>query len=108
MMLKRQVLFWIALWALLGGACAHHETTRPVAGNELKRVTQLDLRTNQPIRSWNARADTIKQHFAPPVGITFVDADTGQTVHFDGTFRIESYQPATESAPLHPPPARSP
>ncbi len=34
----------------------------------------------------------IRQHFAPPVGITFKDADSGKTVHFDGSYRIESYQ----------------
>jgi len=60
--------------------------------NGTQKDIQLDLKTNQPIKSWNAQADTIRQHFAPPVGITFKDADSGKTVQFDGSYRIESYQ----------------
>jgi len=60
--------------------------------NGTQKITQLDLKTNQPIKSWKAQANTIQQHFAPPVGITFKDADSGKTVHFNGSYRIESYQ----------------
>jgi hypothetical protein len=103
--MRRRVILFFAVIALLIGGCAQTQTTHTIAGSDLKRITQLDLKTNQPVRSWNARADTIKQRFAPPVGVTFVDADTGQTLHFDGSFRIESYRPATGTAPVGPSPA---
>jgi hypothetical protein len=78
--------------ALLISGCAQTQPYHTIPGTGLKKIIQLDLKTNHPIKSWNAQADTIRQHFAPPVGITFKDADSGKTVHFDGSYRIESYQ----------------
>lgn len=58
----------------------------------LKRVTQLDLNDNHAVKSWSACAESIHQHPSPPVGIAFTDAETGQEVHFDGTYKIETYK----------------
>ena len=96
--MKYRLILFLTLLALFVSGCAQQQADHNVAGTDLKKITQLDLNTNKPIKSWNAHADTIKQHFAPPVGITFVDADTGKTVHFEGTFRIESYQSMSDAA----------
>jgi hypothetical protein len=68
----------------------------PVASctGQLKRVTQLDLKDNHPLKSWNACSETIHQHVSPPVSITFIDEETGQQVHLGGTYKIETYKPA--------------
>ena len=92
---------WFVFFAVLGlffSGCATQQPTPPrVASAELKRVTQLDVTTNLPVKSWNARADTIHQHVTPPVGISFVDAATGKEVHFEGTYKIESYRDSPSS-----------
>jgi hypothetical protein len=104
--MKERCLVLFAVLGLFLSGCATQpavpaNTSRP----ELKRVTQLDVTTNLPVKSWNARTDTIHQHVTPPVGIRFVDADTGKEIHFEGTYKIESYRPSpsmpNESA-LHP------
>ena len=61
---------------------------------QLKRVTQLDLNTNQPIKTWNACSETIRQKTTPPIGINFVDAETGKKVQFQGTYRIQTFKAA--------------
>ena len=90
--MQRKLALTFSIIALLISGCTQTQPNHTVSGTELKKITQLDLKTNQPIKSWNARANTIQQHFAPPVGITFKDAESGKTVHFDGTYRIESYR----------------
>jgi len=90
--MHRKLVLIFSIVALLINGCAQTQPNHTIPGTGLKRIIQLDLKTNQPIKSWNAQADTIRQHFAPPVGITFKDADSGKTVHFDGSYRIESYQ----------------
>jgi len=90
--MPRKLVLIFSIVALLISGCAQTQPNHTVSGTELKKITQLDLKTNQPIKSWNAQANTIQQHFAPPVGITFKDADSGKTVHFNGSYRIESYQ----------------
>jgi hypothetical protein len=90
--MHRKFVLIFSIVALLISGCAQTQPNHTIPGTELKKIIQLDLKTNQPIKSWNAQADTIRQHFAPPVGITFKDADSGKTVHFDGSYRIESYQ----------------
>ena len=90
--MQRKLVLIFSIVALLISGCAPTQPTQTVSGTKLKKITQLDLKTNQPIKSWNAQANTIQQHFAPPVGITFKDADSGKTVHFNGSYRIESYQ----------------
>jgi hypothetical protein len=98
---------WLALVfitvALSLGACATPSARTSTASRvEYKRITQLDLDTNKPIKYWTARSDTIHQHVTPPVGISFTDAFTGQPIHFDGTYKIESYRlvvPGSSPAP---------
>jgi hypothetical protein len=91
--MKQRCFVLCALLSLLFSGCATQPPAAPsVAKTELKRVTQLDVTTNLPVKSWNARSDTIRKHVTPPVGITFVDAATGQEIHFEGTYKIESYR----------------
>jgi hypothetical protein len=90
-MKQRCLVFFAVLSLLFSGCATQHPTQTRVSSSELKRITQLDVTTNQPVKSWNARADTVHQHVTPPVGITFVDADTGKETHFEGTYKIESY-----------------
>jgi hypothetical protein len=94
--MKTRLPVILAILSLLFSGCSTHRHTQPSAVKaELKRVTQLDVTTNQPVRSWNARADSIHQHVTPPVGIAFTDADTGKEVRFEGTYKIESYREPT-------------
>lgn len=58
----------------------------------VKRVTQLDLNDNHPVKSWTACAESIHQHSSPPIGIAFTDLETGREIHFEGTYRIETYK----------------
>lgn len=91
--MKRQYFVFFSVLCLVFSSCATQQQAPLVnaAKPQLKRITQLDVTTNLPVKSWNARSDTIHQHVTPPVGITFVDADTGKEVHFEGTYKIESY-----------------
>ena len=91
------LLLSIGLSLLLGG-CAQTPTPQVAATpctGQLKRVTQLDLNDNHPLKSWNACSETIHQHPSPPISITFIDEETGQQVHFVGTYKIEVYKPAS-------------
>ena len=91
--MKNIFLVLLAALALFFSGCAtQHTTPANTTRPELRRVTQLDVTTNLPVKSWNAQSDTIHQHVTPPVGVTFVDADTGKTIHFEGTYKIESYR----------------
>jgi hypothetical protein len=113
--MKRAFVLFFAVTFFFFGGCAQQQPqpVQPVSGAGLKRIVQLDINTNQPIHSWNARAETIQQHVTPPVGISFTDADTGQKVQFDGTYKIESYRTPPAAAPSNQPkpessPKRSP
>jgi hypothetical protein len=90
-MKQRCFVFFAVLGLFLSGCATQQATPASTSKSELRRVTQLDVTTNLPVKSWNARAGTIHQHVTPPVGITFVDADTGKETHFEGTYKIESY-----------------
>lgn len=92
-MMKQRCLILVALLGLFFSGCASlKQAPAQVARPELKRVTQLDVTTNLPIKSWNARTDSIHQHVTPPVGISFIDAETGEKVHVEGTYKVESYR----------------
>jgi hypothetical protein len=93
------LLLSVGLGLLLAGcaptpAPAPHGPGSVSCTGQLKRVTQLDLKDNHPLKSWNACSETIHQHVSPPVGISFTDEETGQQVHFVGTYKIETYKPA--------------
>lgn len=90
-MKERCLVLFAVLGLFFSGCATHHATPANTSKPELRRVTQLDVTTNLPVKSWNARSDTIHQHVTPPVGISFVDADTGKEIHFEGTYKIESY-----------------
>ena len=111
-MKERRLVLFAVLGLFLSGCATQHATPENTSKSELKRVTQLDVTTNLPVKSWNARADTIHQHVTPPVGIRFVDVDTGKEIHFEGTYKIESYRqsPSTpnESVSHHAKPEPSP
>jgi hypothetical protein len=96
----RRAFLLCAVISFFCASCAPQQPTPtpPVSGTGLKRIVQLDINTNQLIHYWNARAETIHQHVTPPVGISFTDADTGQNVQFNGTYKIESYQKGEASA----------
>lgn len=102
----RPIVLLVAVVTLFLAGCStqRQPTSAPVPKN-FKHITQLDLDTNQPVRTWNARADTIHQHVTPPVGISFTDAATGEKVQFNGTYKIESYRspsptPQPSASPL--------
>ncbi len=98
---KWLALFFITVALSLGGCTTPSGSTAAAPRIEYKRITQLDLDTNKPIKYWTARSDTIHQHVTPPVGISFTDAVTGQPIHFDGTYKIESYRLVLpESSPV--------
>lgn len=98
-MIRQRCLILVALLGLFFSGCATpRQAPAPVARPELKRVTQLDVTTNLPVKSWNARTDSIHQHITPPVGVSFIDAETGEKVHIDGTYKVESYR-QTPSSP---------
>ena len=96
-MKERCLVLFAVLGLFFSGCATQHAIPANTSKPELKRVTQLDVTTNSPVKSWNARADTIHQHVTPPVGIRFVDADTGKEIRFEGTYKIESYR---QSLPL--------
>jgi hypothetical protein len=91
------LVIFTVLGLLFSGCSTQRQAQQSAASTELKRVTQLDVTTNQPVKSWNAHVNTIHQHVTPPVGISFTDADTGEEVHFEGTYKIESYRKPTSS-----------
>ncbi len=103
--MKKTSLIFVALLGLfLSGCATPKQTPAQVGSSELKRITQLDVTTNLPVKSWNARVDSIHQHVTPPVGITFVDAETGNETHIEGTYKVESYRltpPAPNESPSH-------
>src|SRR4030095_3890214 len=47
----------LALKLLISG-CAQTQPNHTIPGTGLKKIIQLDLKTNRPIKSWNAQADT--------------------------------------------------
>lgn len=95
--MSRRFLLLLASCGVLLAGCvtgrqpAAHQQTTPCHGL-LKRVTQLDLNDNHPLKSWSACAESIHQHSSPPIGIAFTDAETGRDVKFEGTYRIETYK----------------
>ncbi len=96
-MKERCLVLFAVLGLFLSGCATQHAIPANTPKPELKRVTQLDVTTNLPVKFWNARADTIHQHVTPPVGIRFVDAETGKEIHFEGTYKIESYRQSLTS-----------
>jgi hypothetical protein len=100
--MKRALVLFVALAIFHFSGCASREQVTYVEP-ELKRITQVDVNTNLPVKSWNARSNTIRQHVTPPIGISFTDAETGQKVQFDGTYKIESYRKPTSTNGSQPP-----
>jgi hypothetical protein len=91
-MKQRCFVFFAVIGLFFSGCAIQQPALVSAAKPQLKRITQLDVTTNLPVKSWNARGDSIHQHVTPPVGISFIDAETGKKVHFEGTYKVESYR----------------
>ena len=107
-MKQRCLVLFAVLGLFLSGCATQPAIPSSTSGLELRRVTQLDVTTNLPVKSWKARANTIHQHVTPPVGISFIDVDTGKEIHFEGTYKIESYLKSSAAPNESPAPEKTP